>query len=154
MTHRVAYNIRLHASETYRMLVDTVSENGDNLPTLAFRPASDLLLPPLVVDQDAIARVRKMLSQRFDNASPGRIVLLNANAGDLLPIRRWADERYVELAQRLMEKYPDVCIALTGAKVSDVVRKPSPTGLGQSDASVLPDLRAFPSFSRYTVFLK
>jgi ADP-heptose:LPS heptosyltransferase len=57
-----------------------------------------------------------MLSERFENENPGRIVLLNANAGDLLPIRRWADERYVLLAHKLLKRYPDICIALTGAK--------------------------------------
>ena len=34
------------------------------------------------------------------------LVLLNANAGDLLPLRRWASECYVELAKRLLRKYP------------------------------------------------
>ncbi|NNF04739.1 MAG: PDZ domain-containing protein, partial [Rhodothermales bacterium] len=34
MTHRVVYNIRLHASETYLSLVETATVDGDDLPTL------------------------------------------------------------------------------------------------------------------------
>jgi ADP-heptose:LPS heptosyltransferase len=116
MTHRVAYNIRLHASETYHMLVDAISMDGKDLPTLGFMPASDLSPPQLESNANDVAQVRQMLSERFENENPGRIVLLNANAGDLLPIRRWADERYVLLAHKLLKRYPDICIALTGAK--------------------------------------
>jgi len=43
------------------------------------------------------------------------LILLNANAGDLLLLRRWPAERYVELARRLLEKYPEVLIGFTGA---------------------------------------
>jgi ADP-heptose:LPS heptosyltransferase len=43
------------------------------------------------------------------------IVLLNANCSDLLPLRRWEPERYVELSRRLLEEFPRLAIAFTGA---------------------------------------
>src|SRR5207249_4214518 len=43
------------------------------------------------------------------------LILLNPNASDLLPLRRWPAQRYVELAQRLLARYPDLTIGLTGA---------------------------------------
>jgi ADP-heptose:LPS heptosyltransferase len=43
------------------------------------------------------------------------LILLNANAGDLLPLRRWAPERYVELARRLLARFPEVSIGFTGS---------------------------------------
>jgi len=116
MTHRVAYNIRLHASETYRMLIDAILVDGDQLPTLGFRPADDTQPPKFVPNDTDTQRVRAMLAERFGGKQPTRLVLLNANAGDLLPIRRWADERYVLLAHRLLDDDPELCIALTGAK--------------------------------------
>jgi len=116
MTHRVAYNIRLHASETYRMLIDAISIDGDQLPTLGFRPADDVQAPEFNPSDVDIHRVRTMLAERFGGKHPSRLVLLNANAGDLLPIRRWADERYVLLAHRLLNHDPELHIALTGAK--------------------------------------
>ena len=42
-------------------------------------------------------------------------MLLNANCGDLLPLRRWAPHRYVELARRLLDRYPESAIVFTGA---------------------------------------
>jgi ADP-heptose:LPS heptosyltransferase len=44
-----------------------------------------------------------------------RIVLLNPNASDLLPLRKWPAERYVELARRLLERFPEICVVMTGA---------------------------------------
>jgi ADP-heptose:LPS heptosyltransferase len=41
--------------------------------------------------------------------------LLNPNASDLLPLRRWAPLRYVQLARRLLERYPELFIGFTGA---------------------------------------
>src|SRR5439155_18350784 len=43
------------------------------------------------------------------------LVLLNPNASDLLPLRRWPPLRYVELARRLLERYPELFIGFTGA---------------------------------------
>jgi len=41
--------------------------------------------------------------------------LLNPNASDLLPLRRWPAPHYVQLARRLLERYSDLFIAFTGA---------------------------------------
>jgi ADP-heptose:LPS heptosyltransferase len=115
MTHRVVYNIRLHASETYRMLIEAITVKGKQLPTLGFallEKSQDEAYVPVAED---IARVRSMLDERFAAGLRPRLVVLNANAGDLLPIRRWANERYVELAKRLLAYDADLCIALTGA---------------------------------------
>src|SRR5205814_6132205 len=43
------------------------------------------------------------------------LILLNPNASDLLPLRRWPPLRYIELARRLLERYPELFIVFTGA---------------------------------------
>jgi ADP-heptose:LPS heptosyltransferase len=116
MTHRVAYNIRLHASQTYRMLVDAISVDADQLPTLGFTPMKAMREPKFDPDAGDVVRVRSMLDERFAGRPWSPMVLLNANAGDLLPIRRWSDECYIELAIRLLDYDPGLCIALTGAE--------------------------------------
>ena len=115
MTHKVAYNIRLHASQTYHMLINTTTMTPDQLPAMNFVPPEKLDGAKFYPEPDDIVSVRLMLSQRFGGKLPARLVLLNANAGDLLPIRRWPDERYTELAQRLLDYDSQLSIALTGA---------------------------------------
>jgi len=116
MTHRVAYNIRLHASETYCMLVDAIAVDGSQLPTLGFKPPDRMPEPVFVPDVADVASVKAMLDDCITGITRSRLVLINANAGDLLPIRRWANVRYVELAKRLLDDDAELCIALTGSE--------------------------------------
>ncbi len=115
MTHRVVYNIRLHASETYRMLIEAITVKGRQLPTLGFtlpeKPQDVGLRADRRGHRASAGHAGRALCRRLRP----RLVLINANAGDLLPIRRWANERYVELAKRLLAYDADLCIALTGA---------------------------------------
>lgn len=115
MTHRVAYNIRLHAAETYRMLIEAISVSAKQLPMLGFTLPESAQEAAYVPGSDDIGRVQSMLEERFAGGLRSRVVLINANAGDLLPIRRWANERYVKLARRLLDYDAGICIALTGA---------------------------------------
>ena len=42
-------------------------------------------------------------------------MLLNANCSDLLPLRAWPRDRYVELGRRLLAHDPSLRIGFTGA---------------------------------------
>lgn len=115
MTHRMVYNIRLHASETYLSLVEALTVSAKQLPMLGFATPDTSCSAEYVPKPADVDAVRSLLRARLPTAKPGGLLLINANSGDLLPIRRWPDERYVELAQRLLKQNPDLCIALTGA---------------------------------------
>ena len=42
------------------------------------------------------------------------LILLNPNCGDLVPLRRWHEDNYRELARRLLRRYPELHIGFTG----------------------------------------
>jgi len=52
---------------------------------------------------------------------PKHLVLLNPNAGDLLPVRAWPVENYAALARRIIERFNAVVIVigLKGAALED-----------------------------------
>src|SRR5262249_21184770 len=79
-------------------------------------PCSDA--EPIVFEPRPIelAGVRKTLQGLLRHERTSGLILLNANASDLMPLRRWPSERYVELAGRLLDRYPEVAIAFTGAR--------------------------------------
>ena len=115
MTHRVGYNLTLHASQTYQALVETLTLPPEQLPTMDFQLAKNQAPPVFRAEADQMREVEALLQQILGCESIPPLILLNANSGDLLPLRRWSMERYVELAQRLLQKYPEVMIAFTGA---------------------------------------
>jgi ADP-heptose:LPS heptosyltransferase len=115
MTHRLSLNPFLHASEMFQVLVESLRRPGDVLPACGLTPPADDPLPRFQARPEEVTEVEQLLRRSFGVDSPPRIILLNANCGDLLPLRRWPTERYVELAHLLLARYPEVRIALTGA---------------------------------------
>jgi ADP-heptose:LPS heptosyltransferase len=116
MTHRLLYNPYLHTSQSFLLLVEALEQDPQSLPTYAGKvPDAEAASPQFVASPAHQEEVRAIL--RRENAINGefRIVLLNPNASDLLPLRKWPTERYVELARRLLERFPEICVVMTGA---------------------------------------
>ena len=127
-THRVLYNSHIHTSAMFFTLVEALKQPGARLPTLDFvsEPPSEPE-PMFVPLGEEVTRVRTMLHEKAGIPETGKLILLNANAGDLLPLRRWPQERYSVLARRILDELPEVYVAFTGIKregaaVDDLVR--------------------------------
>jgi ADP-heptose:LPS heptosyltransferase len=116
MTHRLSFNPYLHTSQAFQIMVQALYEPAHQFPLLNLKPAPARAAGGQFRPRDAEYReVQQALDDLFHAARRPRLVLLNANASDLIPLRRWEAARYVELARRLLRQYPDVCIAFTGA---------------------------------------
>jgi len=114
MTNRLLYSPHLHTTDTFLSLVEAVQRDPAEFPTLGWRPPEhEVELPRFCPQADELARI-KSLVQKETGGNP-KLILLNPNASDLLPLRRWPADRYVELAKRLLSSYSDVCVAFTGA---------------------------------------
>ena len=59
-----------------------------------------------------LAHIRALVP--FD-AACHRLVLVNPNASELLPHRRWMPERFAQLIRRILNGYGDVFVLITGA---------------------------------------
>ena len=116
MTHRLSFNPYLHTTRAFEVMVQALDYPGDRFPQLNLRPGP--LLPGagrFRPKDDEIAEVRETLRGLLGSKRIGPLILLNANASDLMPLRRWAGERYVELARRILDHDPNARIAFTGA---------------------------------------
>ncbi|HEY5792427.1 MAG TPA: glycosyltransferase family 9 protein [Chthoniobacterales bacterium] len=113
-THRLRYNPHVHTSVIFRSLVAAVDADAQALPRFDWVAAEEPITPPAFRATEAeIAKIRGLIKQAA-GGTPGSLVLLNANASDLLPLRKWANENYVELARRILDEVPDAWIAFTG----------------------------------------
>jgi ADP-heptose:LPS heptosyltransferase len=114
MTHRLVYNPHLHASQSFLTLVEAVAFNPAVLPAFNFLPPPAPLHPPQFKPAPGeLAEVETLIRQHANGLPP--LVLLNPNSSDLLPLRRWPAQRYVELARAVLAKYPQAFVAFTGA---------------------------------------
>ncbi len=127
MTHRLNYNAHLHTSLLFLAMVKALDASPDRLPSF---PA-DLPLEPEPLPQFAFALPEKLAVEEMLRRELGvipRLILLNANASDLLPLRRWESGNYVELARRLLQEFSEVFVGFTGSpdeaeKTAAIVRE-------------------------------
>lgn len=115
MTHRLVFNPYLNTNQTFQIMVDALNHAPDEFPTFDIVPPPiEQSIPQLCPRAAEIDQVKTMLRREMGQDAIAPLILLNANCGDLLPLRRWPSQRYVELARQLIDKYPEVYIAFTG----------------------------------------
>jgi ADP-heptose:LPS heptosyltransferase len=114
LTHRVHYNPYCHMSQNFMALVEALECDPDDLP----QPKRVIpMQPPPVrvgIDRDAFEFVRAELARCYPLTPRHRIVVVNHDAGSLLPIRSWPLERFIELVQRLLDSDPMLVVVLMG----------------------------------------
>ena len=119
LTHRVGYSPLRHTSETFLALVRSVTKESVGEPF--FRGAvndADLSLPSHQPRAEERDKVRGLLREKGipDDA---RIYLVNPNASDLLPLRRWPRERFEQVIEGILKMDTVNRVVLAGGQ-SDV----------------------------------
>jgi lipopolysaccharide heptosyltransferase II len=117
LTHRVQYNPHIHTAYNLLNLIHAFTS------PLEERPHTKLPLPPEELPIPAYAASKdeqNAVKAKIEALAPGdpadkRIILLNPNASDLIPLRRWPDDNYVALAGRLLES-DDRLVLITGTE--------------------------------------
>ena len=115
MTHRLLYNPHLHTSQMFEAMVEALTRDPAVLPTFDFTPSVNQPLAKFRCSPSEVAEINAFLERENPRIGSAPLVLLNPNASDLLPLRRWPPLRYVQLARRLLERYPELFIGFTGA---------------------------------------
>ena len=116
MTHRLNYNPHVHTSVLFDVMVAALEQPAQYTPRLDM----DLPLPANITShfqcgEDELNAFKAILESQAGTSDYSPLILLNSNASDMLPLRRWPTELYVELARRLLEKSPALHVAFTGA---------------------------------------
>jgi ADP-heptose:LPS heptosyltransferase len=116
MTHRLLYNPYIHTSQNFQLMVEAIQQPPDKLPTFdGTIPGANAVLPRYVARPADQEEVRSIIRREYGHPEVPPLILLNPNASDLLPLRKWPTDRYVELARRLLERFTEVTIAMTGS---------------------------------------
>ena len=92
INHRLIYNPYLHVSKYYLLMVRAAQEKASKDPLLKI-PSNSLKVehPSLSIDENALVRVANSLKLDRNKS----ILILNPNAGDMLPLRKWTGDLFV-----------------------------------------------------------
>ena len=118
LTHRVAYNPTLHIAKNFIALVNAALANKVERPySKTIIDDSDIKLARAPVLESVITAMRERIREAFPSYDEARhrVVLINPNASDLLPQRRWMPEHFVTVMRDLLVKSDDLLVLITGA---------------------------------------
>ena len=115
MTHRLLYNPHLHTSQMFEAMVESLTRDPAMLPTFDFKPPAIQSFAKFNPSPGEVAEVDALLQRENPAVGSAPLILVNPNASDLLPLRRWPPVHYVQLARRLLQRYPELFIGFTGA---------------------------------------
>ncbi len=131
LTRKVHYNPHIHITKNFLSLIHAAFSKHIEVPFSKIHiPDSEVKLEQAVIDPVALNKVKEQIEQLASavgiNYTHGkqRLILVNPNASDLLPQRRWAQQRFSELIQGLNQRYPEDLILITGSPAEfDYVEK-------------------------------
>ena len=118
LSHKVAYNPHIHIAKNFIALVNSLTAEKPQIPySKTLVTDEEIHLARAEVSQEELDAVQQLMKDYYEGLDLKRhkIVLINANASDLLPQRRWDRANYAQVAQQIIEQYEDVIVFLTGS---------------------------------------
>ncbi|MBU3566308.1 glycosyltransferase family 9 protein [Polynucleobacter sp. MWH-HuK1] len=122
LTRKVHYNPHIHITKNFLSLIHAAFAQKIEIPFSKIEiPDSEVRLEQAIINPSALEKVRERIERLAKEANihyvsgKNRLILINPNASDLLPQRRWAQQRFSELIQAIHQKYPDDLILITGS---------------------------------------
>jgi ADP-heptose:LPS heptosyltransferase len=120
LTHRVSYSPHVHMSHNYRRLFTALDypESTDPAPK-ASRPPIDFTreVPRFNVSPNDVAVVDQMLTSKGVQTGD-KLILLNPDPGEDLPLRGWPLKSYAGLVTKLKEGFPSHKVGVVGLSSS------------------------------------
>ena len=131
LTRKVHYNPHIHITKNFLSLIHAAFAKEIEVPFSKIQIAdAEIRLEQAVINPVALSQVRERIEKLAADAGiqfkqgQQRLILVNPNASDLLPQRRWAQQRFSELIQGLNQRYPNDLILITGSPAEfDYVEK-------------------------------
>lgn len=122
LTHPVHYNPHQHISKNFLALVHAAFATEPELPFSKVKIAdADIRLAkahvPDAMRQQISERIKARAMAAGIDYVPGQqpLLLVNANASELLVQRRWPPAKFALLVKAMSERWPDALVLLTGS---------------------------------------
>jgi ADP-heptose:LPS heptosyltransferase len=135
MTHRVQHNPYTHVSMYFYLLVEALGAPAQQWPIpKRHYPQQPLETYRFVPAEAELRRLQGRLDQVAGFHVQRPIVLLNPNASDIVPLRKWPSDRFIEVARELLDVHPELALIVTGSPSEGAAAEAFVRQLGSSRA--------------------
>ena len=111
----VRYNPHVHIAVNFISLVNTALGHHENPYSTTAVNGEELKLVRPALDKGRVERVKHKIKTMYGAYSGQPIVIINPNASDLLPQRRWPPENFAEVGKALLAASDNILLVATGA---------------------------------------
>jgi len=116
LNYKLLYNPYMHTARFFLSLVEALNHTPSKKCPMIFKVSEELSsLPAFSPSEEEkkqlIGKIEKLKKKKLNRP----MLILNPNASDILPIRKWKEENFVKLGKMLLEEFPDAAIIITGA---------------------------------------
>ncbi len=118
LTHPVTYNCHIHVAKNFMSLVVALLQSQSEAPYNKHLVSdADIKLARASIGEQQQQAVRVRVNELYPPYASGnhRLLLVNANASDLLPQRRWMPDRFASVIRLLLQQFPDLLVIMTGS---------------------------------------
>jgi len=113
ITHRVFYNPHQHIAKNFLALGKSIEREGECPLLKEIIQEQDMEKPRYQSSKSDLKDLKARLAALNPMVNQAEhLILLNPNAGDLLPIRSWPVEKYMVLTQRIIERFDAVVVVI------------------------------------------
>ncbi len=118
LTRKVAYNPHQHIAKNFISLVDALLCEDNQVPyTKRVIPESEIVIAKALISDEEQSSVQAIIRDMFEGFDKVKnpVILVNSNASDLLPQRRWERENYGDVIKKILAYNAEAIVLLTGA---------------------------------------
>lgn len=115
LTHPVRYNSHVHIAKNFMALSNTALGLQDTPYATVAVSDDEVKLTQRTFTPEDHSPVIEKIKGMYPAYNNQRIVLINPNASELLPQRRWLAEYFAQVMSSILTQHDDVIIIITGA---------------------------------------
>lgn len=112
LTHPVLYNPMQHMTKNFLALAHAIEHTGET-PLVKKAIEGPFPVPAFAPDAADVESLREKIADLCPQNRAEKLVVINADAGPLLPFRAWPAEHYSELCRRILDS-ENAVVALMG----------------------------------------
>ncbi len=111
----VRYNPHVHISVNFMSLVQRALKYFTNPYATVEVKKDDLILAKATISDAEKETVKNKVKDLYPEWNGEELVLINANASELLPQRRWQPENFARVSKMILKSWNDVLLIATGS---------------------------------------
>ena len=111
----VRYNPHVHIAVNFISLVNKALGFFSNHYATVPVEVSETRLEKAIITEASKQKISYKIQQLYPSWKNEKIILLNPNASDMLPQRRWPQENFAAVGRELLDRFLDIVIVATGA---------------------------------------